>query len=197
MSVSILANDWLESKDKTMSLPIKKLDGVSVKMRIKIDWKNVCESKYSNMVLVIDGVFKCDDSGEPDDIGFFNHYSPDIIVYKDTKEWNIAMMEESLLAVQTLVGKLKYDKILNMFVSKESVMKANYDFWSLSNSELEGEICCVCHEMTTSKTECNHALCLQCWSQMPKIQAPQDYIIDSDMMGHNCPICRTFMLRFD
>jgi len=194
MSVSILANFWLKSKNQTMELPIKKLDGVLVKMRIQIDWEDICKSKNSNMVLVIDSVFKHDMNGEPDNISFFNHFSSGIIVYKDIKEWNIEMMEESLLAIQTLIGKLKYDKIDNRFVSEENNLKAKYDFWSKnSNTEMEGEICCVCHEMTTSTTKCNHPLCLQCWSQMPKIQAPQERFM-SDMVGHNCPICREFML---
>lgn len=196
-AILILAESWLKSKDETMSLPIKKLDGVLVDVRIQIDWKNECKSKDANMVLVIDSVFKSDDNGESENINFFNHYSPGIMVYKDTTEWEIGMMQESLLAIQTLIGKLKYDKILNKFVvfGTSDETKAHYEIWSQNaNTELEAEVCSVCHEVTTSKTECDHPLCLQCWSQLKKVQAPQDRYM-SDMFGHNCPICREFMLR--
>ena len=198
MSVSILAQSWLKSKDQYIYLPIKKLDGVLVSVTIQIDWENVCDSKNSNMVLVIDSILITTESGEYKNISFFNHFTPGIMVYKDTKEWNIEMMEESLIAIQMLISKLKYDKILGKFVFEESPSKAHYDFWSKnSNTEMEGEICCVCHEVTTSKTVCSHSLCLQCWSQMPNEDPPDFKGYEVGMFGHKCPICRNFMLRYN
>lgn len=46
---------------------------------------------------------------------------------------------------------------------------------------VSGEMCSVCHDKTKSKTECRHALCLECFQSIQK-RSSDDGVI--------CPICR-------
>lgn len=46
---------------------------------------------------------------------------------------------------------------------------------------VSGDICCVCHDKTKSKTECRHSLCLECFQSIKK-KGYDD--------GVKCPICR-------
>ena len=196
-----LVEHWWESQWDSISLPIKKLDGVVVKIRLQIDWSKYKGKQDLKIVMVIDTPLKKETENRDYNINFFNHHCEGVVVHKDIEGgWNCGLMQKSIIGYWEMMGKLKYDKLLDKFVMPKSVCveKCHYKIWSgLDGVEMEGELCCVCHEVTKSKTDCDHALCLQCWSQLKK-EAPPDYEgYEEGMFGHKCPICRDFMVRWD
>jgi hypothetical protein len=188
---------WFITKHQAIFLPIKKLDGVMVKIRLQIDWAEYEGKQDLKIVMVIDTPLKVNNDGDSHNINFFNHHCKGVVVHKDiVGGWNCEMMQLSIIGYFEMMGKLKYNKLLDKFVIPESscIEKYHYEVWGgLDGVEMEGEICCVCHEITTSKTDCDHSLCLQCWSKLKKEDPPDpdEYMVG--IKGHKCPICRDFM----
>jgi len=80
--------------------------------------------------------------------------------------------DEFITFMTTELPHFRYDKQAELF------MKPKKRFESLirmQNVKLDGEECCVCHDLTISKTGCKHHMCLECWSQLKK---------------RSCPMCR-------
>lgn len=85
-----------------------------------------------------------------------------------------------------IIPKLKFDKCIGRFVRE--IVRPDYtifeafeqcDFIKMTYAQ-----CCVCHERTTTKTECNHHLCIQCWDQLKEVEK------DNRHAFRYCPLCR-------
>lgn len=76
------------------------------------------------------------------------------------------------------IEELVYNKITCRFVKKNK-----YHIFKFINNMKNvsfGEDCCVCHEKTTKKTNCNHHLCYTCLIQIKRND-------EGDIL---CPMCR-------
>jgi hypothetical protein len=80
--------------------------------------------------------------------------------------------DEFLILMTTELPKFKFDKHIAQFRKPE---KRFDTLIRMHDVKLDGEICCVCHDLTISKTCCKHHMCLQCWSQLST---------------QSCPVCR-------
>lgn len=69
------------------------------------------------------------------------------------------------------LSKLKLNKLHGHL----EIEKLNEGF----NGYIESDICSVCHEDTTTKTDCKHSLCIECWS-----------VLNRQKSNFPCPICR-------
>ena len=181
--------EHLMKKEKAFPfyLQIKELDGVKVCISL---CANMSLTSDQYMCILIESVFERDENDECSNIRCFNKYDSEILIHKNKIEWTTEMMEESIVSIQSLLGKLKYDKFANTFnVELNPMSKIQNDIWSVNkNTKMCGDTCCVCLEMTTSMTECDHAVCLQCWSQLKKVEGD-----GGRGYGNNCPMCRRFM----
>lgn len=74
------------------------------------------------------------------------------------------------------------------------------------------DICCVCDDMTQTKTKCNHSICLRCFSNIrerpeinldnindcPRIfDCSSDCSSDCDCLPAKCPLCRKSVCRIE
>ena len=82
-------------------------------------------------------------------------------------------------SLKTMLDSLRFNKKKNMF---ETTPTYDWDFLKSENVKLRYtcEECCVCHEITESKTTCKHSLCIPCYD---KIKMDEKY-------STLCPLCR-------
>lgn len=101
------------------------------------------------------------------------------------KFWIFAEYSEISQTVKS-IGKLKYDRIGQIFKYPENIEKQSIEdevacmiaSEATSSVQLAWDICCVCHEHTDCETICGHNLCLRCHSQMIALK------------NDKCPLCR-------
>jgi hypothetical protein len=87
----------------------------------------------------------------------------------------LAMSFEELLKV---ARRLKFSKFTGQFYDPENetcVAEIENDELFVAAGLAECDTCCVCSDMTQTKTECGHTLCHECWNSLDK---------------HICPMCR-------
>ena len=98
-----------------------------------------------------------------------NKYDCDEILFNKT-----AHSAEELKKLMTeVLPVIRFNKYYGKFL----VPKKNFDhLLKIPFAKSNADICVVCHELTLTKTDCQHNLCLQCRSQLKK---------------HECPMCRT------
>ena len=79
---------------------------------------------------------------------------------------------DEFLILMTELPRLRFDKHIAKFIKPEKRFES---LIRMHDVKLDGEICCVCHDLTMTKTFCNHHMCMQCWSQLTT---------------QSCPMCR-------
>jgi hypothetical protein len=57
----------------------------------------------------------------------------------------------------------------------------------LDNIELYADECCVCNNLTQTKTKCNHCVCYRCMTHIKPVNNDDE---DEDSCEIPCPICR-------
>ena len=197
-AIEQLANSWfnswgLEKKDTCHTcntchtLPISKLDGVRVDVKILfMDTGGVW------LRLVVDSMVKTDFECDGENMYFSYYNDKNTLHHAGKNMWDVEMMGASILALQNLIGLLKYNKMADDFRIGEDYKKkqdVQLEVWSVNkNSEMNGDMCCVCHDRTICETDCGHHLCQQCWCSLKKEQ-------ENGENGHKCPVCRNFMCR--
>ena len=88
------------------------------------------------------------------------------------------IVSNSLEQILEKFKQLTYSKITDSFLSPEMFEFHEKESQALSllfPDESRYSSCCVCHDLTSSKTKCNHTLCNECKS---KLKNP------------TCPMCR-------
>lgn len=114
---------------------------------------------------------------------------------KDYQTFNKNALKKILKqAVFEILPSLKFDKYKGVFVS-EDVFEHKHSFhnsWNdilqnMSNVELTSDECCVCKDITITKTTCcNNTLCYYCWDKLKT--KPRNYQFELHIMS--CPMCR-------
>ena len=201
-NIKILAEKWYNDivaySTCVVNLKIKKIDGVDVD--VTITFGNDDSVEIFDCVLDIETPFIWDCSGKC----FHLQRYQSKLIYKKSLEcstWTIGMIEKSIIRLQQELKEFKYHKRTNKFMNKQDIdmYDAEVSVFETDNVKYVSDECCVCQEVTSSKTECNHSLCLSCWSSL-KIQHHPGFYDDDEyenhmFMGVLCPLCRKFMAR--
>jgi len=104
------------------------------------------------------------------------------------------------------LASVKYDKLHGLhaedcedFKQDRELSRLSRDIFNLPNIQMkhQNNICCVCHDITSQRTQCNHDLCLQCMYKLPLIEPPDNRGWEEDQKGKSCPICRRFMFQYN
>jgi hypothetical protein len=81
----------------------------------------------------------------------------------------------SLQKMKKIIPNLKFDKMCGKIYTDKAKSFEQICLNEFGSSFIESNECCVCNETTTTKTNCCHFLCVECWSHIKSNQ---------------CPICR-------
>lgn len=110
-----------------------------------------------------------------------------LLVYNQEQQFNTLTREnlfDDLKIIEEKISKLKYNKKLNEFVKPYTDTDYRKDLILFNGNFLnpnKNQKCCVCFKLTTSKTKCNHFICLQCFFQLQK---------------NECPLCKHSEIEF-
>jgi len=91
--------------------------------------------------------------------------------------------------MEEFIPNFKLDNLNGRFVTKDTAKRENLliEFCGLFSAnervKPQYERCVVCYDLTRTKTECDHTLCLRCANKM-------DFEEDEDGHGFKCPLCR-------
>ena len=87
------------------------------------------------------------------------------------------------------INELKLD-ITGKLVNKKDIiddqMLEHQLLSGFDNIELHGDECCVCNNLTETKTRCNHCVCYRCMTHIKPVENNNSYR-ENDIP---CPICR-------
>lgn len=135
---------------------LSKIDNIKVKSGLKIP----CSSNCSHMI------FELRDKFTP----FKNIFTFSCLFdCSENNEFTKENIEDMLTFIDNIVHKLKFDKITGNL--QEYIEP-------FGNQFIDGEQCCVCYEMTMTKTNsCGHYICRYCFQQLRQ--------------KFTCPVCRT------
>jgi len=93
------------------------------------------------------------------------------------------------------ITKLKLDLHGNLVTDTkpdEELISFVECFKDAENVKLKTPVeCCVCTNLTLTKTPCNHALCNRCWFKLPVKHLCDD---DDEECKVDCPLCRSNIL---
>jgi hypothetical protein len=92
----------------------------------------------------------------------------DMVLVKKKFEGN----EDLAKNIYECLKNLKYNKKYDQF---ENISKHEMESAVFGDEFLDLEKCCVCHEDTIARTDCEHALCLMC---------------ENMLKSNSCPVCR-------
>lgn len=130
-----------------------------------------------------------------------NDETDTIILFKtDLKKTKLTIedYETFVKEIFETIDNLTFDKTLSKFIDNRNNCKKLKDYHNNTNIACSKlvmliknpnvkktiEECCVCYESTNIKTECNHSLCLCCWSKCKKVE---DDIV---AVVIECPMCK-------
>lgn len=135
---------------------ITKIDNIKVRSRLRIP----CSSRCNHMI------FEIRDKFSP----FNNLFTYSCFFEKgENNEFTESQIGEMINIIKNLLPNLKFNKLTGMLQEYIEPFGASF---------VDGEQCCVCYEMTTTKTKmCNHYICRLCFQQLR-----QNFV---------CPMCRT------
>ena len=185
-------NSWMEDPKKTChDLIISKLDGVRVSVKILL--MDTCVTPVGDGVwlrLLVETVFHIDENCDGEPMYYNLKEDKNTLHHAGKKVWDVELMCASIISIIKMIGLLKYNKMKDGFTigdEYKNMWDVEFEIWSVNkNTEINGDICCVCHDRTTSETECGHHLCQQCWCLLKREQQYGE-------KGHICPVCRKFM----
>jgi len=83
-----------------------------------------------------------------------------------------------------IIPTLRLDKLKSCLTQDDPIDTTYFDLFKFDNTELKYDICCVCHDLCNTKTECKHPICIEC---VPKIDG---YESDDEPTRRDCPLCR-------
>jgi hypothetical protein len=205
MSESALAVSFCSTLEsmrvgRRVYLPIKSIENIEV--QVEINRHN--EDKYTLKIIPLDfsikrdGDIRTSDGGrcgiqsgciESDDTLFYKIY------YRNEAADNLRVISNDIL---TSLKKMKIDKVNGEFSvderNTENKMDELYKAFVAEFIHHEPIVlllneCCVCYTPTKTKTNCDHAVCLECISNLPT--APHMEIGDSCITQRmRCPMCR-------
>jgi len=99
---------------------------------------------------------------------------------------DVEEMTKSMIGMLTGLKTLKYSSVINRFIPTDiksmsyNILTGRHDaitaftngMKNCDNIQLDLNECCVCLNLTTNMLPCEHNLCLQCETKMPKTECP-------------------------
>lgn len=189
------------------SLPFKKLHEVGINATLEFGRyiKRVTFSICADFVYIGDSVedlvlFTTTIIGDESSLQLNTHalgcrHAPQI-PQADTKTiiaYSLEDYTKILEKVRHVIISLEFDKQVGRFRPATDKPTNDLAGWAAFAElcpalELSHDKCCVCHDYTTTRTECEHSLCYVCWTA---IKPTPD---DDDLLRH-CPLCRCDISR--
>ena len=154
------------------NIPIREIDGMPVMVNYKIH--------HNNIIIEILGT-DCGCSCIRGAMWMSNFHAAQLTamnIYDELNKFTI------------ILDDLKYCKMSGQLESTPSYYPVDCRFLKSPNIKSRYEECCVCYEITSTKTQCNHPLCLKCWSQIVEVR-------EEDEFEQHCPICRVDLQQCD
>lgn len=96
------------------------------------------------------------------------------------------ILEESLTKMFEILERVRFDKFTGNFYDSIKENNSKYIIENLQkcqNIKMRCAECCVCYEMTQTRTNCNHNICISCYSNLKTEDE------DCDCECTFCPIC--------
>lgn len=176
-------------------LPIKQIDGVNVNVEVRCyihaylcgygpeKGQYIIQKSFGTIITLEDVV---DD--ECDEIIL---YRKNKHIHKDDKTYYDAMYEHLVEFIKNLsVMKLNmygHFELPNELFSKGDIevnwLEILKDVNNVKTNNIEP--CCVCYNLTHTKTDCGHTLCFRCWSNVKNTEETEEQNIIKP-----CPMCR-------
>jgi len=170
-------------KGRCLSLPIKKLNNISVEVSIAKENKNM----YILNIMPL--YFNVADDSLYESI--YDRMRDDRTNAFNEDEFIQFILKDILSALK----KIKIDKLNGLFTTDPPSPQDQklHDMWASfcqefkeeEHMELTMNECCVCFTMTKTTTNCGHSVCLECISKLRT-----DSHTDDHLMHINCPMCR-------
>jgi len=182
-SIKRLAKEWIrqldESDTSTKELSnIKRIDGIKVLVTRTINRKEQLLLIKVNSVEIEENF---------DD---YNNFEMECFTTKEFKfngELNEITLACAIIKARSWMSTLKYHSLTEL--KEPDGSDDEFIVFDLPNIKQAAEKCCVCHEITNRKTDCEHHLCLQCYYTLKPEWSSN---CESNSWHHHvkCPICR-------
>jgi hypothetical protein len=176
-------------------LPIKQIDGVNVNVEVTCfmhaykcchgpDKEQYIMNKTFSIIIHLNGVID-------EDIDELILYKRNKHIDKNDTTYYDAMYEHLVEFIKNLsVMKLNmygHFELPNELFSKGDIevnwLEILKDVNNIKTNNIEP--CCVCYNLTHTKTDCGHTLCYRCWSNVKETEETEE----EDIM-RPCPMCR-------
>lgn len=163
------------SSDIYFKLPIKTICGIKVSSELKFVRHN---SQIHAVAFNVESYDICDESEDSPSI-FYRNVLKDLRVTTLTLEQIISCIEQIL----TIIPTLKFNKKTSELTDEDFLGDDVHELFKFDNTTIIGDVCSVCHELTNTRTDCSHQLCLVCMSSIKGYYESGEHI-------RKCPLCR-------
>ena len=112
-------------------------------------------------------------------------YVKSIDIKKNTK---VDEVEEFMKECFEFIRNCVFDRMFGKFVLAKTPTLFCFTAEmaeGLAHIETSVKGCCVCLELTNTKTRCGHTLCVECWSQIKSVRNTE-----TECYEDPCPMCR-------
>jgi hypothetical protein len=170
-------------------LPVKELDDIPVNLILCLYEQET--HKHIELIIESSKLYLATDDTEydedgPDDVEVYTFNNIEINRDDDPK-YTVEFIQEALRIVYNKLSELSFDKYTGYFVNQTT--KLSFEDWktflNIEKVTLDFNECCVCLEMTSTQTKCNHYLCYKCWSNL-KYTSSDNFNEET----FKCPYCR-------
>jgi hypothetical protein len=176
-------------------LPIKQIDGVNVNVEVTcyIRTFECCHGPDKGKYMIIKSfstIIKLDGVVDDEDYEELLLYRNNKQIDENDKTYYDAMYEHLVEFIKNLsVMKLNmygYFELPNELFSKGDIevnwLEILKDVNNIKTNNIDP--CCVCYNLTHTKTDCGHTLCYRCWSNIKDTEDEEEDIMKP------CPMCR-------
>jgi len=157
-------------KNHIHRMPISEIDGLPVCVFINVDKINVM------IEVAHTGIGGC---CVPDKLYYINYPTIQPVAVED--------VYNAIEDFTNRLDNLKLDRISGKLTDTPQFYPTECKFLKSPNIKSLYQECCVCYEITQTRTICKHPLCVRCWGQIPTISNPEG---GDDDYEQPCPICR-------
>lgn len=108
-------------------------------------------------------------------------------VFKIEHELNETTLACAIIKARSWIRELTYHPLTGF--KKVKGRQEEILVFSSPNIKQKDDLCCVCHEITSSTTKCKHSLCYRCCGKIVKA-----YDEKVDIETKHCPLCRQIIM---
>jgi hypothetical protein len=181
---------WIHDKSRTSGgefkflLPIETICGIKVEAEIGIrSYKGNVETS----------MFRVSTYRVGSRYSFEN--AIDLVLYsevliKGSESFNTGAVIAYLEQILDSIPALRFDKKSIRFTKKFIYNDEAVAMFKFDNTTTKYKECSVCHELCGTKTECQHSLCLVCFSSIHEVLVDDEEEEGEQILIKSCPLCR-------